>query len=50
MTYIKLSGFSTQIDFVVTTSYDIGLPGTYRPLNESDPGYEVCPTVVKGRV
>ena len=41
MTYTKLSSFSTLITFVVTTSYNIGLPGIYRPLNESDPGCEI---------
>ena len=50
MTYTKLSSFSTLVTLVVVTSYNIGLPGIYRPFNESDPGCEVCHTVVKGCV
>ena len=50
MTYAKLSSFSTLVTLVVTTSYNIGLPGIYRPLNESDPECEVCHTLVKGCV
>ena len=41
MTYTKLSSFITLLSFVVTTSYNIGLPGTFRCLEDSDPGCEI---------
>ena len=46
----QMSSFSTLVALVVRTSYNIGLPGIYQPLNVSGPECEVCHTLVKGCV